>query len=860
MSSEGPLQGIRVIDFGQYVAGPLAAQLLADQGADVIRVDPPGGPRWQNPANAVLNRNKRSIMLDLHQVADRKTARDLIASADVVIENFRPGVMSKWGLGSAEMIAAHPRLVYMSLPGFPSRNAELAQVPAWEGVVLSAGGAYSDMNLNRILCGKSPSYFALPIASANAAALGVIGVMAALIARQKTGRGDAIEVPLLDAMLEASYVLGIHDLPQRYHLAEEYEYKRRLAHGEPLDMSYEEVLSLVSLDPFYRRYRCKDGRNYFVCCTGNKGHVERLLQGFGVWEELLAEGLPTHDTMTSSSNWLPRGEGSVYDWPLYDPWASRIQDMLSERFRTKTALQWEAWFAERGIPGAMDRTTEEWLNWEPARRAGLIVDVPDRERGTMRQPGAHVWVTGYQDAYAAPESARPLDSDSASILDELQVRKTDASALREVPAGADPQPLPLDGLRILDCANVIAAPLASATLARFGISVTKLDPPKTQMSPGVTIFYAFHAGKGKRSMLIDLTKPEGQEVLDRLVSRCDIVLYNGTSRQLADLGLDLGSLKRRNPYVVLCHVSGFGGPMPSPIIERRAYDQIAQAVTGLSARAGGSLETPEMHAAAGTVDTACGFLTAFAILLGIFDRNLQGQAAQVGSSLMAAANLVQAPFMWDCEDREPFEEPSGPDVKGEHALYRLYQASDGWLFLGALREQYPTIRQLPEMGDLPAVSPHLLGDGPARARSPEAAALNANLTAMLKARFARRPTVEWVALLRRHGIGSIVVGDFATFMDEHIAIAPLSRETLVESPWPLIQREKNHPSGHVVDDVAPTGIRPQHMLVKAPSPAPKFGAQTRELLAELGYDNEEIEAMIEEGVAGENWSEQYLPE
>ena len=94
----GALDSIRVIDFGQYLAGPLAALLLADQGAEVIRVDPPGGPRWRHPANAVLQRGKRSIVLDLKSPNDLAIARDLVASADVVIENFRPGVMDRLGL------------------------------------------------------------------------------------------------------------------------------------------------------------------------------------------------------------------------------------------------------------------------------------------------------------------------------------------------------------------------------------------------------------------------------------------------------------------------------------------------------------------------------------------------------------------------------------------------------------------------------------------------------------------------------------------------------------------------------------------------------------------------------------------
>src|SRR5215471_11818007 len=89
---DAPLSGIRVIDFGQYVAGPLVGTLLGDQGADVIHVDPPSGPRLDLPANAVLFRGRRTLRLDLTDANDLAVARDLVASADVLIENFRPGV------------------------------------------------------------------------------------------------------------------------------------------------------------------------------------------------------------------------------------------------------------------------------------------------------------------------------------------------------------------------------------------------------------------------------------------------------------------------------------------------------------------------------------------------------------------------------------------------------------------------------------------------------------------------------------------------------------------------------------------------------------------------------------------------
>jgi hypothetical protein len=118
----GALDDTRVVDFGQYLAGPLAL-LLADQGADeVIRVDPPGGPRWRHPANAVLQRGKRTIVLDLKRSNDLTVARDLVASADVVIENFRPGVMERLGLGPLATSERHPRLIFCSL-GLRSRRS-----------------------------------------------------------------------------------------------------------------------------------------------------------------------------------------------------------------------------------------------------------------------------------------------------------------------------------------------------------------------------------------------------------------------------------------------------------------------------------------------------------------------------------------------------------------------------------------------------------------------------------------------------------------------------------------------------------------------------------------------------------------
>lgn len=137
----GALEGIRVLDCGQYLAGPLVAMMLADQGADVIRIDPPGGPLWSHPANAILQRGKRSLMLNLKSPADAAEALRLAQNADILIENFRPGVMARLGLGVEALLASHRRLIYCSLPGFASDDPQ-AKVRAFEGVIGAAAGLY----------------------------------------------------------------------------------------------------------------------------------------------------------------------------------------------------------------------------------------------------------------------------------------------------------------------------------------------------------------------------------------------------------------------------------------------------------------------------------------------------------------------------------------------------------------------------------------------------------------------------------------------------------------------------------------------------------------------------------------------
>src|SRR5688500_10047650 len=233
----GVLGGIRVVDFGHYIAGPLAAVMLSDQGADVVHVDRPDAPSWRPDADAFLNRGKRRITLDLKQPDDLAVARRLVDHADVLIENFRPGVMARLGLDLAAARERNSKLITCSLPGFAADDPRAA-MRAWEGIVDAATGNC------RARVGEAPpdwdtslpTYSAIPLASNFAAFLAATSVVMALIARRQTGRGQHVEIPLFHAMFTAIGPAGA------------YVTARGLREPTPIDLNGSGT------------YRCGDGR------------------------------------------------------------------------------------------------------------------------------------------------------------------------------------------------------------------------------------------------------------------------------------------------------------------------------------------------------------------------------------------------------------------------------------------------------------------------------------------------------------------------------------------------------------------------------------------------------------------------
>ena len=314
--SQLPLKDVKVIDFGQYMAGPAVAMILADLGATVIHVDPPTGPMWESPANATLQRNKLIVTIDLKTEEGLEQALALIEEADIVIESFRPGVMQRLGIDFSALREERPELITLSMPGFASNDELRRDWRAFESVIAAHSGVFTDMGLNRVLMGINPSFSPLPLGSAYGTMLAATAVTLALQARERTGLGDEIEVPIACALMEGLCYnsIKIEGLPERYKTQREKEIERRRIEGAPMNLDYDELQEL--LDPFYRSYKCKDGRMFYVVCPSHKEHAKRCLKVLGLYDELVEEGLVEEpDTYAPTSQWQSDVSLGVYPLP-----------------------------------------------------------------------------------------------------------------------------------------------------------------------------------------------------------------------------------------------------------------------------------------------------------------------------------------------------------------------------------------------------------------------------------------------------------------------------------------------------------------------------------------------------------------
>ncbi|MGY4311119.1 crotonobetainyl-CoA:carnitine CoA-transferase CaiB-like acyl-CoA transferase [Bradyrhizobium sp. JR3.5] len=366
----GPLAGVRIIDLTSVMIGPYATMILGDYGADVIKVESPDGDvmrhaaPMRHPAMGAMylqgNRNKRSIVLDLKKAGGRAALLRLATDADVFVHNVRPAAMARLKLGADDLLAANPRLVYASLHGF-GETGPYAGRPAYDDLIQ---GLTALPALTGRITGEprySPATMADRIVGLNA----VHAILAALFHRERTGEGQAIEIPMFETM--AQFVLGDHMAGRSF--------------APPIGPSgYSRLLS-----PDRRPYQTSDG---YICA---------LVYSDKQWNAFFAKiGLTNEadrDPRLNSISARTRNYDFVYDW-------------FSQMMKTRSTAEWMRFFEEarRSACAAARPRQPDRRSASGGRRADPITGASDRRHAAVGRPCCHL----EQDAAIDPDlSAEP---------------------------------------------------------------------------------------------------------------------------------------------------------------------------------------------------------------------------------------------------------------------------------------------------------------------------------------------------------------------------------------------------------------------------------------------------------------------
>lgn len=738
-------------------AGALAGMFLCDNGARVILIDRVGSTFRSRPSYRVWDRGKESVVLDLDSSDDRGALDGLISKIDVLIEG--PDASSEY----TRLASLNPRLVHCAISAFGSEGP-LRGRQAFEELAQARAGVLATLPSFE----RGPANLAYPVAGVSAALLAAAGTVAALFAREKTGGGRRVDTSLMAGAL-ASFPLaaGGHFKP---------------AGSRP---------SPSGDSPFYGRHRCADGEWIQLACAHAR-FTNKAIEVLGIRDLISDERF--------GGGHLPR--------PLEIN--MELVAIVSEAIAKRPCAEWESLFEKADVPFARAGTVEQAKSNPQVLFNEMLIDVDDPELGPMRQMGLAVRLLGTPGEIkgAAPAPGR----DTSRVLRHLQHETPTESRAEDAPVQNAPPPL--DGVRVLEIANVIAGPNTGRLLADMGAEVVKVEPLQGDISRpgGSPKFYYYSANK--RSVSVNAKNLNGRDVVQRLAARADVFVENMRPGASDRLGLGQAELDTLNPNIVHTHITAFG--TTGPYSHRPGMDPLAQALTGLQSLQGGTHTPPVFLGGLGPTDHVASMLATFGTVMALFARSRNGLGQTVQSNLLSAGVLLGSD-----EFVEYHRKPAPQDVKGAYgpnAQHRIYETSDGWIYViadePAAREALATV-----------LGRNLYKDDDAR------------LAQELVELFATSPTAAWTAKLEAAGVPCAPVAEDyeADFFSDPQA---LENGMIQEHPHPVDGDLKF--SGNLIRFANTAFPRWRH--------TPLLGENSREVLAEIGYSDPEITEMYENGV------------
>lgn len=837
------LAGVRVLDLTQGFAGPFGVKQLADQGADVVKIEKPGGDPMRRagpfPGDDVdpersglflyLNTNRRGIVLDLECAADREVFRRLVAQADLVVESHRPGTLDRLGLGFDVLARWNPRVSLVSLSNFgdsgPYRDWALTELVAYA----LAGPMYSSGLPERE-----------PLASTENAALGLAGLalaaaaLAALLATRRDGRGHRISTSIAEAFLAGG---ERQPLPYFYNG----EIPRRI--GDPLRAQF-----------LMGGYACKDG---YVAVQG-------IGRGDSWWPRVFRMmGMPelASDPRFANAAAIARNK-AAFD-VVWNDWLMR--HTRREIFDAAAAAR---------FPMAPVYTAADMLADPHFEARGIFETIEHPAAGPVRQPTKPFRLHG---AHFLPCRPAPLlGQHRDEILAELETRERgDARSRSVAPApmaigaataravgamdrpvtGASSQtPLPLAGIRVLELAEGWAGPMAGMWLGDLGAEVIKVEAVQrfdhargpVDVPPSLAGFYPgrepgarpfdvnsgyVQANRNKLGMTLDLSRPKGVELFGRLVAVSDVVVTNMVTGVPEKMGIGWEALKAINPRLVMLSCSGFGstGPYATRVTMGGAMDGIA----GYGALRHYPDATPDTVNYSTHTDVVTGMTNAVAILTALVqrDRTRAGQQVEVSGVEASLHHVPEALMDYALAGR--IRKAAGNDhpQMAPHGVYPC-AGEDRWLALSVWDDaQWRALREAIGRPDWAFDARFEGRDGRRRHR--------AEIDARLREWTATQDPIAAMEALQRCGIPAAAVHDAADHArDPHWQARGFHQPTalpgygtfpLPTSPWLL--------------DGARLGVR------RAP---PALGQHDALVYADLlGLSPDEIEALRREDYLGD---------
>ncbi len=794
-----PLTDTRVLDLSSGSVGGIATMVLADFGAEVVKVEPAGGDPWRSLAAAPMwLRGKRSVELDV--VADRERLEELIREADVVVSTDSPAQAKARGLGYADIRALNESAVFCSITGFGPAGP-YAEYPAYEALVSAKSGRMLSFSGQRNR--EGPGFAAVPVGAHGASQGAVQGILAALIERQRCGLGQIVETSLLQGLMPFDLLLLLlTQLTERE--PEVYPQVFNIGGGMPT-LNYHPVMT-------------RDGRWIQL---GNL--LEHLFYAFMDAADLTL--------LFAEEQW----QGGQAEWT---PEATEeMRDRILERMQEKTCDEWMEIFRAQGNVAAEPFTpTHDAVDNLDMAANGDTIEIEDPELGPVKQIGpiAHLRET-------PAEIVRPAPAVGEANGFAWTSRNGDAPMMTS-PNGAVPSGKPLDGFTVLEFATIIATPIGVSMLADLGARVIKVEPiggdPFRGMGGGpLRGLLASKTNAAKESICIDLKSEEGQAIVAGLIGKADAIVHNYRPGVPDRLGIGYETARAINPEIVWVSANGYGPDAPGA--RRPSAHPIPGAVIGGALFQAGSAMPPAgcetieeireasrqlMRANEANPDPNTGLLVASATLLGLYAQRRYGVGQEIYVNMLTANAYANSDDFLQYEGKPARRQVDG-ELYGTAPWYRLYEASDGWVFFAA-----PTCEEWEAFCN--EAAPQL---------SEQNADDEAAMTAAIADVFAQAPAAEWEGRLTAVGVGCVQadagsVGDFFA-KDAHVLannFSPVSNHRRLGEVrrWgPLTKM---------------AGGRTDY------GPGVLAGQETSEILAEVGRSPEEIDRLKTAGVV---WSE-----